>query len=207
MPAAARLRPAFAAQDFRNAGFLGRREDRRLPVRGAAAAPRMTIMTTMPMSRTAGGSPKAPPCARTAAAGAARTRHSGRRGNRAPARSLSPALMRSRTRTRKSCASGASESSIDSFWHTMQRNSLDSARARASSAGSGQHLVGLHGPQRRRQQMKRDQERKRCVATYLMAFTPPVCRLHRRSGLRPCRPRRADAQPPIGQRQSRRRRT
>ena len=33
-------------------------------------------------------------------------------------------------------ASGASESSIDWFWQTMQRNSSDSARARASSAGS-----------------------------------------------------------------------
>src|SRR4029077_21242333 len=46
-----------------------------------------------------------------------------------------PALMRSRTNTRRSCASGALESSIDSFWHTMQRKSLDSARARTSSAG------------------------------------------------------------------------
>ena len=33
-------------------------------------------------------------------------------------------------------ASGASESSIDWFWQTRQRNSADSARARVSSAGS-----------------------------------------------------------------------
>ena len=33
-------------------------------------------------------------------------------------------------------ASGASESSIDWFWQTMQRNPADSVRARASSTGS-----------------------------------------------------------------------
>src|SRR5262249_33248139 len=37
---------------------------------------------------------------------------------------------------RKSRASGASESSIDWFWQTMHRSSRDSARARASNAGS-----------------------------------------------------------------------
>src|SRR5215218_4792991 len=44
--------------------------------------------------------------------------------------------MRSRTRSRKSRASGASESSIDWFWQTMQRNSRDKSRARNSFAGS-----------------------------------------------------------------------
>ena len=37
---------------------------------------------------------------------------------------------------RRSRASGASESSIDWFWQTMQRNCFDSTRARASCAGS-----------------------------------------------------------------------
>src|SRR5262249_55633317 len=41
-----------------------------------------------------------------------------------------------RTRMRKSRASGASESSIDWFWQTMQRSSFERERARASSAGS-----------------------------------------------------------------------
>ena len=41
-------------------------------------------------------------------------------------------------------ASGASESSIDWFWQTMQRSSADSARARLQR-GIGQHFVGLHG--------------------------------------------------------------
>src|SRR5580704_652549 len=60
--------------------------------------------------------------------------------------------IRSRTSTRRSWANGAPESSIDSFWHTMQRKSLDSARARASKAGSdsispgstAQSLVGAN---------------------------------------------------------------
>jgi hypothetical protein len=50
--------------------------------------------------------------------------------------SLSPDAIRSRTSRRKSRASGASESSIDWFWHTMQRSSRDSSRARDSLAGS-----------------------------------------------------------------------
>jgi len=49
---------------------------------------------------------------------------------------LSPAAIRSRTSSRRSRASGASESSIDWFWHTMQRNSRDRSRARASLSGS-----------------------------------------------------------------------
>src|SRR4051812_10767585 len=44
--------------------------------------------------------------------------------------------MRSRTNSLRSRARGASESSIDWFWHTMQRNSRDSSRARASFTGS-----------------------------------------------------------------------
>ena len=48
-------------------------------------------------------------------------------------RSLSPAFSRSRTRIRRSRASGASESSIDWFWQTMQRSSR-TARAPAPPA-------------------------------------------------------------------------
>ena len=48
----------------------------------------------------------------------------------------SPAAIRSRTNSRRSRARGASESSIDWFWHTMQRNSCDNARALASLTGS-----------------------------------------------------------------------
>jgi len=45
-------------------------------------------------------------------------------------------IVRHRTRSRRPRASGASESSIDWFWQTIQRNSRDRSRARASFTGS-----------------------------------------------------------------------
>src|SRR5690606_29405451 len=70
---------------------------------------------------------------------------------------------RSRRRTRRSCASGASESSIDWFWQTMQRSSADSARARASSAGSDSLSPGSRAeaaPVRLKQKTSRSSARR-----------------------------------------------
>src|SRR6185312_9905762 len=50
--------------------------------------------------------------------------------------SLSPALSRSRTARRMSCATSALESSTSWFWQTTQRSARPISRARASSAGS-----------------------------------------------------------------------
>ena len=56
--------------------------------------------------------------------------------------SLSPAIRRSRTRIRRSCARSALDSSIDSFWQTTQRRPRLISRARASSAGSASISFG-----------------------------------------------------------------
>ena len=57
--------------------------------------------------------------------------------------SVSPACSRLRTSARKSCANGASLSSIDWFWQTKQRSSSDKARARFSKAASSSASPGL----------------------------------------------------------------
>ncbi len=66
-------------------------------------------------------------------------------------------VSRSRTSRRRSRASGASESSIDWFWQTMQRSSWrQRARARFQR-GIGQDLVGLHGERRDADERQRQQ--------------------------------------------------
>src|SRR3954447_13685196 len=104
--------------------------------------------------------------------------------------SLSPAVRRSRTSTRKSFASGASESSIDWFWHTMQRSSWLSARARDSSAGSFRISSGWTA--------KAGTLSESASATTRRRRTALLRRLQRGfpRGLR-----RTDTQPPVGKRQ------
>src|SRR5215472_17815957 len=113
--------------------------------------------------------------------------------------SLSPALSRSRTRTRRSCARGACESSIDSFWQTMQRSSFEMARARASSTGSASISLGstAHVADEATSAISRAS-----VCRYSKT-TPSFRRLQRRlfGCLKTRRPRCPDTQAPIGQRQ------
>src|SRR6266511_2988616 len=112
--------------------------------------------------------------------------------------SPSPAVSRSRTRMRKSRASGASESSIDWFWHTMQRRSRDSVRARVSSAASDRISSGWTaraGVEARPHPIRNAANKRRVREYAILSFR----RLERGAGFGGLR--RADAQAAVGERE------
>ena len=107
-------------------------------------------------------------CPRRPAA-AARTRRSAGPRSPAPPRSVSPALRRSRTSTRRSLARGASESSMDWFWHTRQRRPAEMSRARRSRTGSFRTSSGWTASADGKRQEGRD---RRCQGAHRP--TPPA---------------------------------
>src|ERR1700732_2175599 len=107
--------------------------------------------------------------------------------------SLSPAGIRPPTRSRKSRARGASESSIDWFWHTMHRNSRDKSRARASFAVSDMISSGWTARAGEPPSTTIANRQKRILFKGSLRRLQPADRF--------CRFRRADTQPPIRQRQ------